>query len=303
MFTLRRISPAAHPDLMALLFADYPAEERETLRANLLAAETRDPPAACWAAFEGDRPVGLCAAEIQAGHVGYITGPALDGGPTAASDQLLAAAHEWCAAGGAMLLQSLLPSADHPAAELLLRAGYEHTSDLLYLVAAKEAFAARIADLEITLARYRPESDAQRLEQLLACTYSGSLDVPQGLDQRSVAETLAGYAGGGSSGTSWWFFLQEAGTDVGCLLLADYPELNQGELVYVGLASEARGRGWGLEAVRRAQEHVRTAGRERLVLAVDERNWPAIRMYAAAGFEAWNRRAVFLRKIDESVRK
>jgi ribosomal protein S18 acetylase RimI-like enzyme len=58
-----------------------------------------------------------------------------------------------------------------------------------------------------------------------------------------------------------------------------------------------------LEAVRRAQEHVRAAGRERLVLAVDERNWPAIRMYSAAGFEAWNRRAVFLRKIDETVRK
>ncbi len=97
--------------------------------------------------------------------------------------------------------------------------------------------------------------------------------------------------------------LQTEGRDVGCQLLADYEALDQWELVYLGLTPGARGNGWGLEAVRRAQGLVRTAGRKRLVLAVDEANWPAIAMYAAAGFEAWNRRAVFLRKIAPADRK
>ena len=35
--------------------------------------------------------------------------------------------------------------------------------------------------------------------------------------------------------------------------------------------------------------------RQRLVLAVDAANEPALRTYAAAGFQAWDRRSVFIR--------
>ena len=43
----------------------------------------------------------------------------------------------------------------------------------------------------------------------------------------------------------------------------------------------------------------RQAERKRLVLAVDAANEPALRMYAAAGFQAWDRRSVFVRVLDE----
>jgi hypothetical protein len=39
----------------------------------------------------------------------------------------------------------------------------------------------------------------------------------------------------------------------------------------------------------------RRGGAERLVLAVDAGNEPALRGYAAAGFVAWDRRGVFLK--------
>jgi hypothetical protein len=79
------------------------------------------------------------------------------------------------------------------------------------------------------------------------------------------------------------------------LLLADYPEQENWELLYVGLIPSARGHGWGREITRHAQWLTRQARRPRLVLAVDAANEPALRMYAALGFRAWERRRVFVR--------
>jgi ribosomal protein S18 acetylase RimI-like enzyme len=118
-----------------------------------------------------------------------------------------------------------------------------------------------------------------------------------------VRETLEGYAASGNSGRHLWSILQAEGDDVGCLLLADYPQFKQWELVYIGVVPEARGNGWGKAAVQEALWRAKEAGRERLVLAVDEANRPALAMYARAGFEAWNRRAVFLRTGSESEAK
>ncbi len=85
------------------------------------------------------------------------------------------------------------------------------------------------------------------------------------------------------------------GRDVGCLLLADHPEHKQWELVYVGLVAAVRGRGLGIEAVRRAQFLAGRAGAKCLLLGVDADNQPAIAIYGQAGFAAWDRRSVLVR--------
>ena len=85
------------------------------------------------------------------------------------------------------------------------------------------------------------------------------------------------------------------GDDVGCLLLTDFPEHENWELTYMGVAPSARGNGWGAHIVRYAQWRARLADRLRLVLAVDADNGPAITLYAAAGFQAWERRTVFVK--------
>ena len=69
------------------------------------------------------------------------------------------------------------------------------------------------------------------------------------------------------------------------------------ELVYMGLVPEVRGHGWGLELVRRAQGIAGRCGRERLVLAVDAQNAPAVALYEAAGFVRWDERRAFMRQL------
>jgi RimJ/RimL family protein N-acetyltransferase len=50
-----------------------------------------------------------------------------------------------------------------------------------------------------------------------------------------------------------------------------------------------------MEIARFAQWQTKCLGRARIVVAVDAANEPAVRMYSAVGFQAWDRRRVYFR--------
>jgi ribosomal protein S18 acetylase RimI-like enzyme len=137
----------------------------------------------------------------------------------------------------------------------------------------------------------RPE----RLAAVVARTYESTRDCP-GLDGiRSMADVLAGYRAQGEYLAEHWCVVSAAGVDVGALILANHPAVGNWELVYMGVAPEARGRGFGEQIVRFALEAASTAGVERLVLAVDAANEPALQVYRRTGFREWERRIVYAR--------
>jgi ribosomal-protein-alanine N-acetyltransferase len=63
----------------------------------------------------------------------------------------------------------------------------------------------------------------------------------------------------------------------------------------MGVVPEARGRGLGRRIVDFALAQAARAGTERLVLAVDAANGPALGVYRGAGFVEWERRTVYAR--------
>jgi ribosomal protein S18 acetylase RimI-like enzyme len=81
--------------------------------------------------------------------------------------------------------------------------------------------------------------------------------------------------------------------DVGCIIITADANAAQWELTYLGVVPEARGQGLGAQLVRRAQWMTNRADRERLVVAVDAQNTPALRVYDKCGFIEWNRQSVF----------
>ena len=95
---------------------------------------------------------------------------------------------------------------------------------------------------------------------------------------------------------------RHAGQPIGCLLLDDQAELDQLELLYLGLDPAVRGRGWGLELVRHAQWYAARIGRGRVVLAVDAANEPANRVYASAGFRVWEQHRMFAKAFPPASR-
>ncbi len=86
-------------------------------------------------------------------------------------------------------------------------------------------------------------------------------------------------------------------TSAVCLLTA-YREPPVWELIYQGIVPSARGRGLGTDVTRHAQWLAGQAGIQQLVLAVDAANEPALGVYAAAGFRAWESRWVFARLLS-----
>jgi ribosomal protein S18 acetylase RimI-like enzyme len=146
----------------------------------------------------------------------------------------------------------------------------------------------------------RAGDEPQRLCELLEQTYLGTLDCPA-LDRvRPMPEVLAGYRAQGRHSPDDWYFLQLNGVDVGALILAEHAGFGNWELVYMGVVPTARGKKIGDQIIRFALEVAARRGTERLVLAVDEANTPALRAYERAGFVVWDRRLVYARLRTQS---
>jgi ribosomal protein S18 acetylase RimI-like enzyme len=130
---------------------------------------------------------------------------------------------------------------------------------------------------------------------VLEQTYLDTLDSP-GMDGvRPMDEVLQGYRQQGRHRPENWYFVREQDADIGALLLTEHPDVGNWELVYMGLAPTARGRGCGMRIIRFALETAARHGAERLVLAVDASNTPALRVYQRAGLITWDRRIVYAR--------
>ena len=192
---------------------------------------------------------------------------------------------------------SYLPPRDAVGAVRLTRAGYQHLAELDYLYSSVQDLPAYRPCPDLTFMGSSDQDVVERFRALVQQSYEQTLDCTN-LDRvRSIDEVLISYRRTGVFRPEWWIAAQHQGQDAGCLLLADYPENDQTELMYMGLNPESRGRGWGLELVRYAQWITQSAGRSRVVLAVDHANWPARNHYERAGFETWDRRSVYVRTL------
>jgi mycothiol synthase len=242
--------------------------------------------------------------QIQPGAIASLWPPGLvDGEPSATALTLIDLAAAKANSAGAQFLQSLLETDADAHAQWLRQCGFQHCTDLLYLVSLRTAFPESPPGGQL---HFEPCCDLpDRMERLAAVvqrTYENTQDCAfvQGL--RSIDDVLAGYKAVGVYDPSRWFLVcaidqnPPGQRDLGCLLLTEHPAEKNWELIYFGVVPEARGTGLGLKIVRQAQWLTGQSSAERLVLAVDAANSPAIAVYAAAGFEAWDRRSVFLRK-------
>jgi ribosomal protein S18 acetylase RimI-like enzyme len=282
------------PAALALVFADLEPGEREARAQKACVQGASGPVCGLWAAYRGRRMVGAMRIVVQPGKTAFVDPPRIaPDEPAETAAALLAGAVASLPSQGVRLAQSLLEM-DHGAdAEALKAGGFRHASDLLYLVSLAGAFPESPPAVNLEFVPYA--SAAERMAYVVEQTYAGSLDCRAIDDVRRVEEVLAGYQGTGKFDPDLWLLARHEGSDVGCLLLAPDASGAAWELVYLGVVPEARLRGFGTGMVRHAQWLAKQAGCRRMRLAVDAANEPAIRVYSAAGFTAWERMCVFLR--------
>lgn len=245
---------------------------------------------------------GVIWVQRAAGNTAVVWAGPEDGEISAA---LLGAAAAFVDAHGIPLAQLVVGERDGYCEMQIERNGFPKFAGLLYLFGEVPQLPAA-SDDGATLAGEvqqrgdlqfvpRASGEPQRLGSLLEQTYLGTLDCP-GLDGvRPMEEVLEGYRNHGRHSPDDWYFVQKNGGDIGVLLLADHPGFGNWELVYMGVIPSARGQKYGEAMIQFALEVAARHGAERLVVAVDEGNAPALRAYERAGFVVWDRRVVYAR--------
>jgi mycothiol synthase len=240
--------------------------------------------------------VGVCWIEGQAGNVGYVHPPLVHSGlpdRLQCERELFAAAEAIARSIGISWLQVLLdPWLNFKP--LLLRFGFQHISTLVYQAALFPYTYREPSSLRIHTVPYSA-GEHSLLVDILTATYEGSLDCPALNGTRSAAETLDSYATIGQTGTRYWQLIYLGETPIGCLLLGVHrPEeagaSSFGELVYWGVVPNARGQGFGREILELALGQSAALQLDKLVLAVDAANTPALRLYQELGFFEWLRK-------------
>jgi ribosomal protein S18 acetylase RimI-like enzyme len=286
--------------LVAPLATDVREGQKAAFKASLAADSIQA--AGFLGHFRGDALTAATWLQTQAGRTATLWPPA---GPkpveASVTSALVDRAIDVAKAQGAMLVQSLLVTDAGDDAEALRRAGFAHIADLLYLVSVSAEFPSACPASNLA---FLPQGahDLEEIAGIVARTYQGTRDCPALNGVRAIEDVMAGYRAIGRFRPELWLIARTADGDSGCVILADHAPLAVWELVYLGVVPESRGRGLGLEITRYAQWLCARENVERLALAVDASNKPALEMYAAAGFVSWDRRSVFVRIIEPVAR-
>lgn len=133
------------------------------------------------------------------------------------------------------------------------------------------------------------------LSELLQQTYDGTLDCPGLAGLRTTEEILQGHLATHAVEPDLWSIVRLEGKPVAVSMCSPLPFGEAAELVYFGVASNARGLGIGPALLQHSLGRLEHRGILAVHLACDESNAPALRMYRNAGFERTVRRVAYVR--------
>ena len=258
----------------------------------------------------------VCLPVIGAGRTVmlFVSGGVGGGPPEASRDRATAireavrlASHGYGAK--AHLIQALAQPRERWAAASFEMAGLKRLTDLYYLAkslqiresAGEVAAGTPIQPLNdsawpagISVRAMDGSPEAERdLRRALEASYEDTLDCPELAGMRTLDDIIAAHRDVGTFDPALWWLVEREGMLEGCVLLNKCPAQSCVELVYVGISPSVRGLGLGRMLLQRAIAASSAHGRE-LRCAVDARNAPARRLYAALGFRETERRVAYV---------
>jgi len=128
------------------------------------------------------------------------------------------------------------------------------------------------------------------LLRILESTYVDTLDCPGLCGLRRTEDILEGHLASARYEPPLWTVLRVDDRPAGALLLSPSHRSSDGlgsddcELVYLGLAPWARGRGLGRLLLQHGLAQLSCRSERRITLAVDRANLPAVALYSSMGF-------------------
>ncbi len=198
------------------------------------------------------------------------------------------------------LAQSLLEPGEQMERQAFVGAGFTELAVLSYLERRLSRTNPSAAPEWPSDTRVEAYSDDLRavVKGVLDDSYQQTLDCPGLYGLRITEDILAGHQATGDFDPALWTLMYVDDRPAGVMLLNAFPAHRTVELVYLGLAPFARGRGLGKQLLRHGLAQL-TKRRERtLTLAVDDRNTPAIALYESEGFRPIVKRVALIRSLQ-----
>lgn len=231
----------------------------------------------------------------------FATHPAADGDVPAIGgliDHACRAVRAW----DVHLAQVLLDPGEVRERRAFLDGGFEDLACLSYMERSIERHETGEAPSFPAGAAVEPYRDSLHgaLAEALEASYRQTLDCPGLYGLRLTSDIIAGHRATGEFVPGLWTLLRLENRPVGALLLNPFPTHRTVELVYLGLAPEARRRGLGRRLLRHGFWLLRGRRERTLTLAVDQRNQPALALYRSEGLRPVVERLALIRPIRKS---
>jgi mycothiol synthase len=285
-----------HEGLAMILGNDSPAAPDQVLDFLQFATDRKINLQGLWVLERAGRPQWAALPIVSPGHTALLFAPPMrpkgvDVGP------LIDAVCDLLAGQNVHLVQSLLDPVDRVGRELYGSHQFREMAELLYLH-AQVARALPAVNLPSGF-WWRNYSDPLRplFEQVIQESYQQSLDCPALNGMRTIGDVVAGHQASGEFDPRFWFLLSEGDTPRAVVMLSRVPRTDMAELVYLGLAPPARGRGISDLMMRQAFHAVRVMNLTRLTLAVDSKNIPALRLYYRHGMQRVGSKIAMMRDL------
>lgn len=249
-------------------------------------------------AERNDRMVGATWGATAPGRTAGVWPPVLiHAEREATSGLLMSTLEERLSEAGMRLMQAMLPTDGGHASRRLISAGFNHGAHVIFLIREIQWSGMPESRSELDFVPIADEDSAD-LAEVIEATYEDSRDFSILNGRRELADIMQGYRSAAADTVHLWYVAEHLGEPVGCLLLFDYPGEGQVELAYMGLIASARGRGWGRQLVSRAEQVTARLGRERLVVAVDSENRPALSIYESMEFTRCGACHAYIKVLD-----
>ncbi|MEX0654457.1 MAG: GNAT family N-acetyltransferase [Phycisphaeraceae bacterium] len=226
--------------------------------------------------------------------------PATSWPDTELTVELLRTACEAQSPDALRLIQCLLDPPHRRLAGVLRDAGFWDLATLKYMQRRIDRRPAPRAAQLLPDYRLHRWTDAHRdrFARAILASYEQTLDCPDLRGVRTIDDVIAGHQAAGTFRPEMWLAVYDHDHPVAVMLINDVGHIDACELVYLGIALPYRGRGLGKQLVEHGIDLAHARGRTSMILAVDERNEPAMRLYRSAGFRETATKRAMVRTIE-----
>ena len=197
--------------------------------------------------------------------------------------------------------QSLLETDQEEQSRELAENGFPRLTDLVFMnrsVSPMAEGAGTTVTSNSTVWISEPFDEAKNgadFASLVEQTYENTCDCPELNGSRDGWESLESHRQSGSHSPDLWRLFRHEGQPAALLLLTEHPPEAVWEVVYFGVAPRFRGMGFGKRVLQAGVELAQKNAILEIVLAVDVRNSPAMRLYEELKFTQFDRRIVHAR--------